>query len=372
LAGPLIPYIEAPELPLSFLEYLPIIGNYIDAADPPSIKPFGTLVALGVYIGSLITMARVKERGLDEKQVSDFIFWVVAFGFVLSHVFDAIAYHPETVMRDPLYLLRVWDGLSSYGGLIGAYIGALAWKHYRKQNITEYIDVTVSAFPTAWVFGRSGCSVVHDHPGALSNAWYAVQYPAHTLQQGFDGRFDLGLMEMVLTIPLAVTCHILWRRQPLRANGFYVGLTLTAYAPVRFLLDFLRVQPGDQIFRGAVDPRYLGLTPAQWVCFLALAVGLLMLKVTWKKPYVRVGALAPDEDEGDLEDKELEDEDEEERLAEERRERRRKRAKKTAGGAKKDGEAPDKKRSKKKKTRKKKRPRPVGTPSEDDAAPSSG
>lgn len=348
MAGPLIPYIEAPELPLSFLEYVPIIGNYIDAADPPSIKPFGTLVAIGVYIGSLITMARVKERGLDGKQVSDFIFWVVATGFVLSHVFDAITYHPDTVMKDPLYLLKVWDGLSSYGGLMGAVIGAIAWKLYRKKDVLEYIDVTVSAFPTAWVFGRSGCAVVHDHPGMLSNAWYAVKYPAATLQPGFEGRIDLGLVEMVLTIPLAVACHVLWRRNPYRANGFYVGLTLTAYAPVRFLLDFLRVTPDDLVFRGAVDPRYAGLTPAQWVCFLALAVGLFFLKKTYKAPYERIGDLDPELAE-DAEEQTEQDEDE---APSEPKPRRPAKAK-AADDADEEPSAPKKKRPKKRAKKKK-------------------
>lgn len=294
--GPLIPYIEAPEIPLSFLEYIPLLGDYINPKDPPSIKPFGTLVAIGVYIGSLVTMARAKDRRLDTKLMSDFIFWVVAAGFVISHMFDAITYHPQRVMADPLYLIRVWDGLSSYGGFLGAVIGAVAWRYYRKQNILEFIDVTVSAFPIAWVFGRMGCSVVHDHPGALSNAWFAVQYPPRTLAAGYEGRFDLGLIEMVLTIPLALACIWLWRRKPFRPVGFYVGLTLTAYAPARFYLDFLRVEPDDAIFGGAVDPRYAGLTPAQWACFVGLAVGLYFLKRTWGAEYVQTAPPAPPEE----------------------------------------------------------------------------
>jgi len=48
-------------------------------------------------------------------------------------------------------------------------------------------DLVASAFPLSWVFGRSGCSLAHDHPGMLSNAWFAVQYPG-------GGRFDLGLI----------------------------------------------------------------------------------------------------------------------------------------------------------------------------------
>ena len=133
----------------------------------------------------------------------------------------------------------------------------MAWRLYRKKSILEYVDIAGSAFPLAWVFGRMGCSIVHDHPGALSNAWFAVKYPPSQLAEGFHGRYDLGLYEMILTIPLAVACHVLWKRQPKRANGFYVGLTLTLYAPVRFVLDFLRVQP-DASVRLSADPRYAG------------------------------------------------------------------------------------------------------------------
>lgn len=299
VAGPLIPYIEAPEIPLTFLDYLPLIGDYVDPKHPPSIKPFGTLVAIGVYVGSMVSMARARERKLDTQLMSDFIFWVVAAGFVISHMLDAVFYHPQRVMEDPLYLIRIWDGLSSYGGFIGAVVGAWAWRFYRKQKILEYIDITVSAFPIAWVFGRMGCSVVHDHPGMSSNAWYAVQYPARYLEAGYDGRLDLGLIEMVLTIPLAAACIWLWRAKPQRPVGYYIGVTLTAYAPVRFFLDYLRVKPDDAIFSsGTTDPRYMSLTPAQWACFLALGVGLYFLKQTWGQDYERTAAPAPPEQEG--------------------------------------------------------------------------
>jgi phosphatidylglycerol:prolipoprotein diacylglycerol transferase len=292
VSGPLIPYIDGAshEIALSFLKVLP----FVDERHPPSIKPFGTLVAIGVYIGSLVTLQRARERRLDEKIFNDFIFWVVASGFVISHMLDAIFYHPDRVWKDPIYLLRIWDGLSSYGGFIGAVVGMFAWRFYRRRSVMEYCDITVSAFPLAWVFGRAGCAVVHDHPGALSNAWYAVRYPADQLAAGFDGRIDLGFIEFVLTIPLAVACHLLWRKQPERPSGFYVGLTLSTYAPVRFLLDFLRIEPNDVGRVVEADPRYAGLTPAQWACFAALAVGLYYLKKTRGAEYVSTAVHADD------------------------------------------------------------------------------
>ena len=70
MSGPLIPYIpgHAYEIPLSFIEYIPVIGSWVDPARPPSIKPFGTLVAIGVYAGSMVTMKRTRDRGLDDRR----------------------------------------------------------------------------------------------------------------------------------------------------------------------------------------------------------------------------------------------------------------------------------------------------------------
>jgi hypothetical protein len=98
-----------------------------------------------------------------------------------------------------------------------------------------------------------------------------VQYPH--LPPGL-GRFDLGLIECVLTIPLAIAFHFLWRQRP-RFWGFYAGWMSVVYAPVRFGLDFLRVGPGDRL---PADERYLGLTPAQWAAFGLFAFGIYLLR----------------------------------------------------------------------------------------------
>jgi phosphatidylglycerol---prolipoprotein diacylglyceryl transferase len=272
--GPLIPFIHAPELPLPFLAHIPLIDRLVDPAHPPSLKPFGTLVALGVYLGSVLAMRHARQRGIDEKRMNDFIFWTVAIGFVGGHMLDAVFYHPATLRKDPLYLFKLWDGLSSYGGFIGGVAGAFLWRLSRKRPILEYTDLIASAFPLAWVFGRAGCASVHDHPGLLSDAWFAVRWE---MPDGkVVGRYDLGLYECLLTIPLAIAFAVLWRRDPYRPAGFYVGAMCVAYAPVRFLLDFLREQEvGGSAFGG--DPRYGGLTPAQWACFGLLGLGLYIL-----------------------------------------------------------------------------------------------
>jgi phosphatidylglycerol:prolipoprotein diacylglycerol transferase len=263
--APMIPYVTLPELTLVPAHAL---GGFPPV--PLSIKPFGFLVATGVLLASHLTLRRARAIRLDERTMTSFITWVVGIGFVGGHVFDVLFYYPERLSEDPLSLFRLWDGLSSFGGFTGAVLGMVSWRLRYGVSVLPYADNVMALLPLGWAFGRAGCSIAHDHPGLLSDAWLAVQYPG-------GGRFDLGLLELLLTLPLAAA--FLWLGRRPRPWGFFAALASLYYAPVRFALDFLRERqpvPGD--VHGAIDPRYGLLTPAQWECFLLLGLGVILLR----------------------------------------------------------------------------------------------
>jgi phosphatidylglycerol:prolipoprotein diacylglycerol transferase len=262
-SAPFIPYITLPELTL-----LParLFGGF--PPFPISIKPFGALVAIGVYLGAHLTLQRARRIGLDERAMGSFIAHVVGYGFIGGHVFDELLYYPERLVADPLSIFKLWDGLSSFGGFTGAVIGMLIWRARLRVPVLPYADNVMSMLPVGWFFGRAGCASAHDHPGLLSDSWLAVRYPG-------GGRFDLGLLEMLLTIPLMLA--FLWLAKKPRPWGFFSAIACISYAPLRFALDFLREHdavPGD--VHGAIDPRYFFLTPAQWECFAMLGLGLAL------------------------------------------------------------------------------------------------
>jgi phosphatidylglycerol---prolipoprotein diacylglyceryl transferase len=265
LSAPLIPYITLPELTL-----LPAgaLGSFPPA--PLTLKPFGMLVATGVYLASWLTLRRARRIGLDDRVMTSFITWILGFGFVGGHVFDLIFYYPQRLLDDPWSLFRLWDGLSSFGGFTGGCIAMVIWRFRHGVSILPYADNMMALFPVGWAFGRAGCTTAHDHPGVLSDSWLAVQYPG-------GGRFDLGLLELLLVIPLAIAFLVLGRKP--RPWGFFLALGCLCYGPIRFALDFLREReavPGD--VHGAIDPRYGQLTPAQWECFAVLALGVILLR----------------------------------------------------------------------------------------------
>ncbi len=159
--------------------------------------------------------------------------------------------------------MRLWEGQSSFGGFIGAGLGSWAWRCRSGISVIPYAEAVSSSFPAAWLFGRVGCAIVHDHPGRLSSALWAVAYPA-------GARLDMGLLEAAAILPLALA--FLWLRRKPRWPGFFLGVMCVYYAPIRFALDFGRARDV-----AVADARYLQLTPAQWGCLGLLIVGAFSL-----------------------------------------------------------------------------------------------
>jgi phosphatidylglycerol:prolipoprotein diacylglycerol transferase len=248
---------------------IPYINIRFPSLGPLTIHMFGILVAVGILVGARLTRKRGEELGLEPERVAQMVTTILVCGFIFGHLFDVFAYqwkgHTPTLWE----IINPFGGLSSYGGFIGSVAGLFYWCKKNHQPVMPYADSLGYGLAAGWTFGRLGCFTAHDHPGQFTNLWIGVKYPEGT-------RHDLGLEEAMLAFGMTVLFFILSSRkkQPL---GLYVGLLTFFYGPIRFALDFLRVTdlPG-------ADPRYLGLTPAQWLSTITTVVGAGLLAWTWR------------------------------------------------------------------------------------------
>ncbi len=230
---------------------------------PITLHAFGMLVAAAIVLGYWMLVRRAEKRGLDGDAASRLAVWMVACGLLSSHLVAVTLSDPRDILHDPLVLLRLWEGLSSFGGISGGILGGLWFMRrsgLKPSEVWAYLDLVAFVFPFAWILGRAGCTLAHDHPGIPTDGWWAVRYP--------DGpRFDLGLLEFFYTLGLAGLFLFLDRRR--RRSGFYFGLFFVLYGPARFLMDGLRVG----------DAQYFGFTLAQYGSVIgALLGGVLLLK----------------------------------------------------------------------------------------------
>lgn len=257
------------------------------------IQPFGVLVATGVLLGYRLAEWRAKKLGISQAVLADLVAHVLFSGFICAHVLDAIFYHPDEIRRNPLYLIQLWKGISSYGGFFGAIGGALLWRVRRKMSLLAIGDVIVWAFPVGWLFGRMGCFSVHDHPGIVTDFPLAV-YPYEIGAPPYQARHDLGFYEVLFS--LAVIPLFFYLGRTATRPGLYMGLLPALYGPVRFFLDFLRVKPEE--FGEEADPRYFGLTPGHYGSILFFLIGVAVIVFVYARPPIQLptAALAPPPD----------------------------------------------------------------------------
>jgi phosphatidylglycerol:prolipoprotein diacylglycerol transferase len=231
---------------------------------PFSLQSFGLLSAAGILIGMQVAARAARRDGLDPKIILDFSVIAVAGGIVGGHLVHLVFYHPEE-LADPVRILKVWEGLSSMGGLAGAIVAAVIWFRRRALRFGPFGDAYALGLTPGWGIARLGCYSVHDHPGVRSDFWLAVDFPG-------GPRHDLGLYEAILLFALGALLLVLRRRGQLK--GLLLPLLAVLYGAGRFLLDFLRARPGDLAY---ADGRQLGLTFAQWFALGLVAWGIARL-----------------------------------------------------------------------------------------------
>lgn len=238
--------------------------------EEPALRAFGqvvtafqVLVFVAVAVGYQVLSRRAARRGWDPELTLSLVLWTLFAGFAGSHLFDTLLYEREALRKNPLVLLELWGTMSSYGGLLGGVAGAF-WAMRRRKlpaaQMFAFIDLVAFSFAFAWIFGRLGCALAHDHIGVETGSVLAVRFPS-------GPRYDLGLLEFLYTLFIAAL--FLWLDRKPRPTGFFVAVFFALYGPVRFALDALRVG----------DTRYLGWTPGQYVSVAAAAFGLALLRL---------------------------------------------------------------------------------------------
>lgn len=241
----MIPYFELKTIPLG----------------PLTIQAWGLMVALGIFVGAWVGARMAKRRGLDPSAVWDAAVWIVVGAMVMARLFHVAFYDPARYLADPLSIVAIWEGgMSMFGGFAGALAAAIVFMRRRKLDIWQYADAMVYGLPVGIGLGRIGCFLIHDHPGTLTHFILGIKYPDGSV------RHDLGLYESIYGFVLAIVFLVLARRNA--PPPTYIVTFLATYGLFRFATDFLRV----------IDTRYLGLTPAQYLSVVMVAVAIWIWK----------------------------------------------------------------------------------------------
>lgn len=238
------------------------------------IAMYGLLIVIGMGLGMAVAAMRARKNGQTAQDVlfaGIFAIIGLVIGAKLLYLvtilpglvrnFSYLLDHPETIAA----LLS--GGFVFYGGLLGGILGLWVYTRLYKLDFWGMTDALIPSVPLMHAFGRLGCF--------CAGCCYGIPFPA-PLGLFFDASpvaphgvalFPVQLLEALLN--LMIFGLLLWYARKPRGRGRVIGLYMSTYAVMRFLLEFLRFDAE----RGG----FWGLSTSQWISLALLPVGLYLL-----------------------------------------------------------------------------------------------
>lgn len=272
------------------------------------------------FVFAYLLLRVLSRRGyldLPLSALGDFVTWVAFFGVMIGGRIGYVIFYKPEMLRDPLSILRVWEGgMSSHGGIIGVVVFTLIYSRRHKLPWTNPGDNLCVVAPIGLFLGRCANFINGELYGRVTSVSWAMQFPKELLDAGNAAEADRALaacqqvdpslrsvesiIESVRTNPRiadalrgiltprhpsqlyeaalegVVLFAILWfvRTRFRTPNGFITGLFLIVYSILRIIVENFR-EP---------DAPLVGMfTRGQFFSFFTIAIGIGF--IVWSRRY---------------------------------------------------------------------------------------
>lgn len=219
------------------------------------------------------------------RHADDFVFYAT-LGILLGGRIAYVLFYDPWMLRDPLQVLRLWDGgMSFHGGALGVVVGILLLARRNRLSALRIHDYVACCAGFGLFLVRLANFVNGELWGRISDVPWAIvfpsadagPYPRHPSQL-----YEAGLEGLLL---FAILNFLFWRTRARYLPGMLLGTFLTGYGLIRFLLEFVR-EPDVQL---GILP--WGLSMGQTLSLPMILVGLWFI-LTAKRRRVRVEPIA--------------------------------------------------------------------------------
>src|SRR5437868_14528040 len=245
----------------------------------------GVFAVLGIIAAARLGFWLLGKDKVDLKGSGDGLAWMVVVGLMGARVL----YVWENIrLFTGSQILRVFalteGGISQWGGLFGAMLGAYIWARRSKFSYWKVIDAGGAAAMIGLAIGRIGDVINGEHHGTPTNLPWGVEYVnPNTL--GEPGRVVHPEVAYEMVLCLFILGALLPVHQRLKArlpDGVLGLIYFGIYAAGRFFLSFVRTDPGVLV----------GLRHAQLGSAAVVLVAIIVAPVLFRRAS-RAAAPAP-------------------------------------------------------------------------------
>ncbi|HVC77399.1 MAG TPA: prolipoprotein diacylglyceryl transferase [Candidatus Micrarchaeaceae archaeon] len=231
----------------------------------------GVFAVVGILAAARLGLWLLAKDRVDVTHGADGVAWMVVFGLIgarLLYVWENYKLFEGQLGR--IFLLTE-GGISQWGGLFGAMLGAYIWARRAAINYWKLIDAAGAATMIGLAIGRIGDVINGEHHGTPTNLPWGVEYvnPNTLGQPGIVVHPEVAY-EMILTLGLLGLILPFHQRLKQRLPDGALGLVyLGLYGLGRFFLSYMRTDPVV----------FAGLRQAQLGSLLMLVIAVVAIPI---------------------------------------------------------------------------------------------
>jgi len=243
---------------------------------PLLITWHGVFAVLGILAAARLGFWLLAKDVPDLKGTGDGLAWMVVVGLIgarLLYVWENFRLFANGQLLRMFALTE--GGISQWGGLFGAMIGAYIWARRSKFSYLKIVDAGGAAAMIGLAIGRIGDVVNGEHHGTPTNLPWGVEYvnPSTLGEPGKVVHPEVAY-EMVLCLLILGLLLPLHQRLKARLPDGVLGLIyFGVYAAGRFFLSYLRTDPAV----------FIGLRQAQLASALMVVIAAIVIPILFRR-----------------------------------------------------------------------------------------
>jgi|SRR3989344_1066931 len=227
------------------------------------IRYYGLVYLLGFILSFYIIRKYKDELGLNKEKIYDLIFYLFLGLIIGARVFHFLFSEPYTLLRDPLEILRIWNGgMSFFGSLTGVLLAGIIFCKKNNVDFFKLADILVFPATIALIFGRIANFINGELVGTITNLSWCVVFKDYG---GCRHPYQIyaSFSHLILLLFL-FKIKQLKERMKLK-NGVLLFSFIGLYSLFRIITDFFRD-----------DPRVFGITIWQIISLIFIILSLIL------------------------------------------------------------------------------------------------
>ncbi|UAK24632.1 prolipoprotein diacylglyceryl transferase [Sphingomonas nostoxanthinifaciens] len=202
----------------------------------------------GILIGWWYLTKLIDQPGapMARRHADDFVFYAT-LGIILGGRIGYVLFYDPWMLKEPLQVLRLWDGgMSFHGGALGTVVAMILLARKNGLSALRIHDYVACCAPFGLFFVRLANFANGELWGRVTDVPWAIvfpnpdagPYPRHPSQL-----YEAGLEGIVM---FCVLSFLFWRTDARYRPGMLLGAFLLEYGLSRFIVEYFR-EPDVQL-----------------------------------------------------------------------------------------------------------------------------